>query len=206
MAESDGNQQAATPPPAPAQTPGKMRYGSWMLVTKKSRPAPVENRNRQSKKDGNLAANRGNQFSVLGDMQGPDAPSAHRNRSDKSKSRPGPMQSNKGKSPLPSNTPLANPPAHHNAVTPSHNGNVQPPIPASRGRGGRTSAPRGNGRGVGRGSRQDHTHNGVNPTTVGGNGQAGVQGVFQFGKSPFSSGIGAGKKLAKKKRREVTLL
>nr|GMD66094.1 salivary glue protein Sgs-3-like [Ipomoea batatas] len=67
------------------------------------------------------------------------------------------MQSNKGKSSLPSNTPLANPPAHHNAVTPSHSGNVQPPILASRGRGGRSSAPRGKGRGVGRGSHPDHT-------------------------------------------------
>ncbi|XP_031091116.1 uncharacterized protein LOC115996114 [Ipomoea triloba] len=154
MPKSDGNQQATAPPPAPSQTPSKMRYGSWML--------------------------------------GPDASSAHRNRSNKSKSTSGPTQSNKGKSPLPSNTPPANPPAHHNAATPSHNGNVQPLIPPSRGRGGRSSAPRGKGRGVGRGSHPDHTPNGVNPTAAGGNGQAGVQGVFHFGKSPFSSGIGTG--------------
>nr|GMD51966.1 LINE-type retrotransposon LIb DNA [Ipomoea batatas] len=84
-AEASPNVASPTPPTTTA--PAKPRYGSWMLVSRKEKPAPTGKNQRQNKKAEKTMANRGNQYSVLADIHDNGEPLTNRNSSEKDKSK-----------------------------------------------------------------------------------------------------------------------
>ncbi|XP_031126652.1 uncharacterized protein LOC116028935 [Ipomoea triloba] len=100
--EATESRQTESPSPTPpVQT--KPRYGTWMLVTKKAKPAPVGNNNCHARNDSHGTANRGNQFGVLVDMHEHSVPHTNKNSTEKSKHKSGSKSGSKGKAPIPRN-------------------------------------------------------------------------------------------------------
>ncbi|XP_031101801.1 uncharacterized protein LOC116005700 [Ipomoea triloba] len=94
--ETSNNQQTQTPTPPP-QVQEKRRFGTWMLVTKKSKPGDTVKNTRHSRKDSNISTvNRGNQYSLLADIHEDSEPTVHRQQTDKNKSKSIPRQTSKG--------------------------------------------------------------------------------------------------------------
>nr|GMC89443.1 LINE-type retrotransposon LIb DNA [Ipomoea batatas] len=170
------NQSPTTSPPAQE----KRRYGSWMLVTKKSKPVEAAKNSRQSRKNPNSSVvNRGNQFSVLADVNDHVEPTVSRNKTDKGKSKAAPRQTPKDKSSIPS---TSTPPTRNSSL-PSQDAS---PVHAQRtthnvrNRGGRTGAPRGRYRGSGRDIPVSHDFSGSVSTIAGWINQPPHHDVFRF--------------------------
>nr|GLL30102.1 hypothetical protein Itr_chr06CG19240 [Ipomoea trifida] len=99
--------------------PTKPRYGSWMLVTRKEKPAPPIRNHRQNKGSEKSAPNRGNQYSVLVDIHDNGEPPINRNSSEKRKSKSANNQRNTraNQTPILGDNPVTNhPPRSHNSA------------------------------------------------------------------------------------------
>nr|GMD96339.1 LINE-type retrotransposon LIb DNA [Ipomoea batatas] len=151
-----------------------------MLVTKKSKPVEAAKNSRQSRKDPNSSVvNRGNQFSVLADVNDHVEPTVSRNKTDKGKSKAAPRQTPKDKSSIPSTSA----PPTRNSSLPSQDAS---PVHAQRtthnvrNRGGRTGAPRGRYRGSGRDIPVSHDFSGSVSTIAGWINQPPHHDVFRF--------------------------
>nr|AIK35195.1 LINE-type retrotransposon LIb DNA [Ipomoea batatas] len=180
-------QNQTTVPTAPVQE--RRPYGTWMMVTNKKKSVPVAKNQHHSKINGNAAPKRGNQFEALKDLQGAETQPTIPISSEKSKSKSGTAQRDKGKSP-----------ATFNPLPERLNGSsIQPlnrTIPdsvtalnsSSRGRGGRQGATRDKGRGSGRVFNAQGRSNGRGSTSVEWRDQMSTLGVFQFGGSQPPAG------------------
>nr|GMD60711.1 LINE-type retrotransposon LIb DNA [Ipomoea batatas] len=177
--ESAAVRQKQSPTTSPP-TQEKRRYGSWMLVTKKSKPVEAAKNSRQSRKDPNSSVvNRGNQFSVLADVNDNVEPTVSRNKSDKGKSKSAPRQSPKDKSAIPSTSapPIRNSPLPSQAAPPVH---AQRTTISVRNRGGRSGAPRGRNRSSGRDNPVSRDFSSSVPTVPDWINQPPHQDVFRF--------------------------
>ncbi|XP_031120449.1 uncharacterized protein LOC116023587 [Ipomoea triloba] len=139
--EKDGDQRAEPVAPKKSQAVERQRYGSWMLVTRKSNPPKQYTNPRREKHQSSTTNRKGNQFASLAEVNN----NANLNHI----SRP------KGKSPgdaagVPSRK--ASPPPSNSGHNPNP---TAPPKPNGRHRSDRQVAmPNGNGRGGGRGGNQ----------------------------------------------------
>nr|GMD79613.1 LINE-type retrotransposon LIb DNA [Ipomoea batatas] len=163
----------------PAQE--KRRYGSWMLVTKKSKLVDAVKNSRKSRKESNSSTvNHGNQYSVLADVNEHGEPTIARNKAYKGKSKAVPRQTPKDKS----YTPTTSVPPTHNSTLPSQ---AAPPVNSqrtthnARNRGGRIGAPRGRSRGSGRSNPGSRDNSGSTSTMAGWINQPPPHDVFLFG-------------------------
>nr|GMD60030.1 LINE-type retrotransposon LIb DNA [Ipomoea batatas] len=166
--DAEATPNVATSTAATMSAPSKPRYGSWMLVTRKEKPAPPIRNHRQNKGSEKSAPNRGNQYSVLADIHDNGEPPINRNSSEKRKSKSANNQRNTraNQTPILGDNPVTNhPPRSHN----------------SAGDGGRQSVSRGRGRGAGLGSAPGHGSVIMDPSSVGGS----VQTVAQESSSPI---------------------
>nr|GMD39128.1 LINE-type retrotransposon LIb DNA [Ipomoea batatas] len=155
--------QAGSPTPTPP-VQEKRRYGTWMLITKKSKPGDAVRNSQQSRKETNITtASRSNQFGILADVQEYGEPFA----------TPNPQV------PSPPLQPVAATVLPKSSHFPNQN---------SRGRGGRIGTTRGKGIGFGRDYSVGYDNYGLDPPTVGWNSQSNSQNIFQFGGAHASAG------------------
>nr|GMD88271.1 transcription factor IIIB 60 kDa subunit-like isoform X1 [Ipomoea batatas] len=163
----------------------KRPYDTWMLVTKKPKPADAAKNSRQTKKKNTSSnAERGNQYAILAELQENAAPTINRTNTDKAKSKLGARQTSKGKYATTTTnsvpTPASSPPSQTVANT-TPPGDSQLPQRNTLNRGGRSGGYRGRGRGSGRGHSVSLDNTGLDPPGIGVNSQLNANGIFQFG-------------------------
>nr|GMD43865.1 LINE-type retrotransposon LIb DNA [Ipomoea batatas] len=175
-------QSQTTVPTAPVQE--RRPYGTWMMVTNKKKSVPVAKNQHHSKINGNAAPKRGNQFEALKDLQGAETQPTLPISSEKSKSKSGTAQRDKGKSPATIDPPPER--LNGSSIQPLNRtfpDSVTALNSSSRGRGGRQGASRDKGRGSGRVFNAQGRSNGRGSTSVEWRDQMSTLGVFQFGGS-----------------------
>ncbi|XP_031112018.1 uncharacterized protein LOC116015991 [Ipomoea triloba] len=163
--EADAARQPETPTPAPMAQP-RPKYGTLMLVTKKAKPPAAVNNSRNTRKDSSVSAARGNQFSILSNINDMGRTATRSNNTDKRKSKPGPKSGLKGKSLLPVNSPQAAAPPSQPVTTTVLPENSRSTNPDSRGRGGQTTVNRGKGRKAGQNSSASHINSPLDSTAT----------------------------------------
>lgn len=177
-AEKEGEPQQNVPSPVPEPVPSKQRYGTWMLVSGKSKSVDHRKNHHQNNHKKSAPRKDNNRFAALADE--PESVEVPRKTKTKGKKSREHGESSKGKSPNLSNSsqnPQPTPPVRQAAVTTSNHNTT----PANgKGRGGPKPTVRNRGREAGR---KDPTNRGSTPLPSGWFSNLKTTGLFQFGES-----------------------